>query len=78
MSKSYHGHEVLEAILAEDAPVPRERLAAAMASLHGPDALYHTCSAAGMTLDELIVFLLERGKISETPDGFIAHREAMC
>jgi probable metal-binding protein len=78
MPQSVHGHEVLEAILAHSGPIPRAHLAAAMADAHGADARYHTCSAQDMTLDELLAFLLERGKISSEADGIVAHREEMC
>lgn len=78
MSERIHGHVVLEAILAESAPIPRSQLTDAMATLHGMDARYHTCSASDMTLQDLLEFLLERGKISESADGIVAHREQMC
>ncbi len=78
MPQSIHGHEVLEAILAHPGPVARAELAARMAEAHGADARYHTCSADDMPFDGLMAFLLERGKITETAAGVVAHREEMC
>lgn len=78
MPTEVHGHEVLHTILDSPTPVTRESLAAAMAAEYGDDVQYHTCSSSGMDLPELLEFLLMRGKISETDDGLVAHREEMC
>ena len=44
----------------------------------GPDARFHTCSAADMTVDQLIDFLAQRGKFIEDGDGFSTAADRIC
>jgi probable metal-binding protein len=70
MAESIHGHEVMEMILAADAPLSRGELEEAVAARFGEAARFHTCSAESMTLDELLQFLNGRGKVLEV-NGFL-------
>jgi probable metal-binding protein len=78
LTDTVHGHAVLEMLLSAERPMTRAELGAAAASAYGPDARYHTCSAEGMTLDELLQFLLTREKIDEDDGVLAAHRDRMC
>lgn len=72
MSTSIHGHEVLHFII-EQEPT-RDQLVAAFA----PEARFHTCSAEDMDLDGLLLFLAERGKISDINGRLSADPAKMC
>ena len=48
-----HGHDVLDMMTASGATYTRASLAAAIHAKFGPDARYHTCSAEGMTAEQL-------------------------
>lgn len=67
-TESIHGHEVMHLLL-EKGPLTRSVLAAEVATKYGADALFHTCSASEMKLEQLLEFLLSRSKISEGPAG---------
>lgn len=62
---SYHGHDVIDLLLA--ASHTRPSLAAEVARRFGPDPRFHTCSADGLSLDQLLEFLASRKKLSECP-----------
>jgi len=45
---------------------------------YGDNPRFHTCSAQDMTLDELLTFLISRGKVAEI-DGYLqTAREQIC
>ena len=56
----------------------RESLAAAIVTRFGAGARFHTCSASGMTPEQLITFLEERGKFAPSPSGFTLDPERVC
>jgi probable metal-binding protein len=64
-TQNIHGHEVLRLVHLAPAPFTRAELEAEIARRFGPDARFCTCSAADMTRDQLLTFLLSRGKIVE-------------
>jgi probable metal-binding protein len=74
MKDSIHGHELLHLVLNAGTPVTRSE----MAEHFGEESLFHTCSARNMSLDQLIDFLTQRGKITRVDGGYLAHRESMC
>lgn len=63
-----HGHDVLHLVHDTPGGFTREALTAEVTRRWGPNARFCTCSAGGMTFDQLLAFLLARGKIVET-DG---------
>lgn len=65
MSESIHGHEVMRLIHEAKPPLSRFALKAAVERRFGREASFHVCEGGGMTLDELLVFLKQRGKIIE-------------
>ncbi len=78
ISESVHGHEILRLLLETPEPLTQAELRGIAAREFGADARYHTCSAAEMTLDDLIVFLMGRGKLSESDGRLIVHRREIC
>jgi probable metal-binding protein len=74
-----HGHAVLEMMLASGHAYTRESLRAAILERFGPGARFYTCSADGMTAEELITFLHNRGKFqAAAADGFTTNRTVIC
>ncbi len=58
-----HGHEILALVAQADPPLTLQALQAGVIAHWGADARFCTCSVAGMTLDELLHFLIAHGKI---------------
>lgn len=77
-TSSTHGHEVMRLLGAAESGLTRAELAAAAAARCGEDASFHTCAAEGMTLDRLLVFLAERGKVVERDGRLHAELGRMC
>ena len=74
-----HAHDVLNMIAASETGYTRASLAEAMRGRFGPDARFQTCSGGGMTAEELVAFIDERGKLAGpdhalrlAPDGSCA------
>jgi probable metal-binding protein len=78
MENLIHGHDVLDYIIASGATYTRGTLAAAMRTRFGADARYHTCSAEGMTAEQLIEFLIARGKFCGSEAGFTVDTGRVC
>jgi probable metal-binding protein len=77
-TEQVHGHEVLRLLHAAEAPLTRTQLAAEVRRRFGADARFRTCSAGGMTLDELLAFLVARGKVVEREGVLAADISQMC
>ena len=56
-----HGHEVLH-MMEGNSYATKQQLIDAIIGQFGPEELFYTCSAEGMTAAELVDFLEERGK----------------
>ncbi len=65
----HHAHEVMQMMADSGGTYTRESFAASLADRFGPDARFCSCSAAGMSADELLVFLFSRGKLAGDIDG---------
>jgi probable metal-binding protein len=78
MHQSIHGHEIMEIILAAGLPHSRQTLGQAVAESYGGNPRFHTCSAQDMTLDDLLAFLISRGKVIEVDGFFQTAREQIC
>ena len=61
-----HAHEVLH--MMEGKSYTEESLKTAIKQKFGENQLFYTCSAQGMNIDMLIIFLKQRGKFMPT-DG---------
>jgi probable metal-binding protein len=78
MREEIHGHAVMEMMVQAKAAYTKASLKAAILEKFGPEARFHTCSAANMTADELIDFLAERGKFIPQEGGFSTSPEKIC
>ena len=70
MPESIHAHEILRLIAATAPARDVEDLHSQLAECFGPEARFHTCSRTDLSLDDLLIFLLEHGKV-EAVDGEI-------
>ena len=68
----------VDLMIASGATGTRATLAEAIRAKFGPDARYHTCSADGMTAEQLIEFLAARGKFIGSEAGFTVNAERVC
>lgn len=78
MSSSIHGHEVLRMMLASGKAYTRESLQRDIVERFGAAARFHTCSAEGLTTEQLIEFLDQRGKFTGGADGFRTEPARIC
>ncbi|HMA97123.1 MAG TPA: YecH family metal-binding protein [Polyangiaceae bacterium] len=78
MTQEVHGHEVLERIINAGGVMPLSQLRSSAATAFGTDAQYYTCSARGMSFDDLLGFLVQRQKISVVGENVTVHAESMC
>ena len=76
--ESIHGHEVLRMMIALERPQTREALRRLIDERFGSDARFHTCAADGMTADELIDFLVARGKLRPVAGGWRVEEGEIC
>ncbi len=73
-----HGHEILRLVLAAPQGLARAELVGQAQQRFGAAARYRTCSTQGMTLEELLAFLLSRGKLVERESRLVADAGQMC
>ena len=73
-----HGHEVMKMMLEADKPFDETSLEAAIIDRFGSEARFCTCSANGMTAQELIAFLAARGKFVPSGEGFSTQADKIC
>jgi probable metal-binding protein len=78
MNNQFHGHDVLDFMIASGETYTRTTLAGAMHAKFGSGARYHTCSADNMTAEQLIEFLVSRGKFQGGEDGFTVATDRVC
>ena len=73
---SIHGHVILKWLA--DAPLTRTALQTRVAGELGAAPQFHTCDTVGLSLDALLTLLAERGKISQTGDGWRSDMSKVC
>ena len=79
MSASVHGHDVIELIGNAPQPLTREQVCEALTQQHGEGVTFHACSGGGMNIDQVLKFLLQRGKIVQHENGTLtADMSLMC
>lgn len=71
-----HAHEVLH--MMEGNSYTEASLKDAIISQFGAEQLFYACSAEGMNVDELIVFLTAKGKFMPANDGFTVDITKVC
>ena len=78
-NSSTHGHEIMRLIASrESRGYTRAQLSADVVEQFGENARFHACAGDSMTLDELLVFLADRGKVVETTEGLRTDLGLMC
>jgi probable metal-binding protein len=75
---SVHGHEIIHLVNDAATPFTRASLRDEVAARFGPDVRFHTCSTDSMTLDELLHFLISRGKFVERDGQLRAVMANVC
>ena len=78
MPEPIHGHDVLDFMISSGESYTRATLADAIRKRFGAEAQFHTCSASGMTAEELIEFLAQRGKFTGTEADFTVAADRIC
>jgi probable metal-binding protein len=58
-----HGHDIIDLVATHPDGIRLSRLMEIVSERFGKSATFHTCSAAGMVLDELLHFLEARDKV---------------
>ena len=76
--ESIHGHDVIDMIQTAGHPFSRVGLVTAIGEKFGDDARFHTCSAEGMTADELVDFLIAKGKFFAGSDDLVIDPAKLC
>ena len=70
MSQSYHGHEVMQLMVADTRTHTEESYVAVLAERFGPDATFYSCSESDMSPLQILEFFRARGKVVEVEGGF--------
>ncbi|MCA9401602.1 MAG: YecH family protein [Candidatus Omnitrophica bacterium] len=78
MSKSIHGHDVMQMMIEENRSYTRETLKQAIYDRFGRGSLFHTCSSDNMTAEELIDFLEGKRKFFPVEKGFQIDADQIC
>ncbi|BAX54534.1 DUF2492 family protein [Photobacterium damselae subsp. piscicida] len=78
MTESIHGHEVLHKLLDENKHYTPASLMAEIEAEYGADVRFHTCSQQDLTLQQLLDFLLAKGKIMLVDEELTANPARMC
>lgn len=78
MKQDIHGHMVLNLLLNAEKPLSRSQLEGMIESEFGSDVCFHTCSQQGLTLTELLDFLLSKKKVVELESGLTANPDRIC
>lgn len=71
-----HAHEVLH--MMDGNAYSESTLKEAIIARFGADQLFYACSAEGMNVDELIVFLTNKGKFMSVDKGFTVDTSKVC
>jgi len=73
-----HGHDVLH-MMEGNSYATKESLVQAIIEKFGTEERFHTCSAEGMTAEELVDFLEQRGKFQPAQqEGFTVDTSKIC
>ena len=71
-----HAHEILR--MMEGNSYTTGSLYQAIVEKFGQETRFHTCSADGLNADEIIQFLIGKGKFKPTEDGFTMDITKVC
>jgi probable metal-binding protein len=73
---SIHGHTIMRWLGAET--LSGNELAARVQREFGDDARFHTCDSQGLSLQDLLALLSQRGKVRQLGTGWTADLSKMC
>ena len=73
-----HAHEVMEMMVNSGKQYSRASLVAAIRERFGAEVRFYTCSASGLSAEELVEFLTRKGKFSGTEEAFVFNPGKMC
>jgi probable metal-binding protein len=73
-----HAHEVMEMMISGGKRYSRTSLAAEIREKFGAETSFYTCSMKGLSPEQLIEFLSQKGKFSGTEDSFMFDPGRMC
>lgn len=73
-----HGHEIIRLVNGAKPPLTRAQLLDEAQRRFGQEARFCTCSAQGMTLEQLLTFLASRGKVVEQGGRMVADIGQIC
>lgn len=77
-TQNVHGHDVLHLVQEASPALTRGELLVEATGRWGADARFCTCSIEGMTLEELLTFLMSRGKIVEVAGKLTTDISKIC
>lgn len=79
MNNSVHGHEVLQFMLEnEQGFASKDSLKTAIETRFGATVRFHTCSADGLTAEQLVAFLSSKGILVDTGNGVNTQADLIC
>jgi probable metal-binding protein len=78
MTNQVHGHEVIEMMISSPQLYSKESLKAAIIGKFGGETRFHTCSAENMDAGEMVEYLADHGKFTESPGGFAINPDKIC
>ena len=78
MSQLIHGHQVMEMIAESENIYTKPILKTEIAIKFGENIRFHTCMCSDLTADQLIEFLVSKGKIFESTEGIIMNEDFIC
>ena len=73
-----HAHEVMEMMVSSGKRYSRASLVAAIGERFGEGIRFYTCSASGLSAEELVEFLAKKGKFEGTEEAFVFNPGRMC
>lgn len=72
MSQSIHGHQVIDIVANSEKSFTISTLKTEVAEQFGQQCLFHTCMDSELSADQLINFLVSKGKFVETETGSLS------
>ena len=73
-----HAHEVMEMMMTSGKSYNRTSLATEIRETFGANTRFYTCSANGLSPEQLIDFLAMKGKFGGSEEAFYFNPSGMC
>lgn len=78
MVESIHGHQVMEMIATSKKSYTRALLMAEIDDKFGENIRFHTCMESDLSAEDLICFLVAKGKIVESDAKLSLAKDGIC